>query len=309
MVVVALAALSLARSALAQSCETIPGSVLETYPASGSRGVPLNGLVRVLYCPDDEGSVDRRMARLLRDSGEPDPGCLCLGGGECLQVGWESRCLQAVPANVALVDEEVVIETVAPLRALATYVIEAPDPSGPVRVSFQTGTERDESPPLFAGLDSVEIIGCGEGYGSNAACPDSGTTEGFVSILRATAAEDESGPVNIEYRAYQVRDNERIERGRVRGDGASDVTLSVFIPTSELTGDEWERICFAMTARDPFGAATEAEQTLCELTPEYSPFGSACAISPRRSTRPLGWLLLFVGLLLFRASSRRSGHH
>lgn len=279
--------------------------MLETYPASGSRNVPVNGLVRVLYCHEEEPTIDRAAARLLLDLGDAEVGCTCPEGGECLWVGMHTRCLEEVPSTSALVGDEVTLEMDEPLQPSTAYVLEAPDPGGEVRVSFTTGTAFDESPPVFDGVSSIDIYGCGDGFGSNAACPDSPGVEGFVSILRAPSAEDESGAVNIEYRAFQVRDNERIIRGRARGDGAADVTLSVFIPTSELTNDEWERICFTMTARDPYGAETEAERTVCELTPEFSPFGSACAVSPRRSASPAAWIFLFLALIsVFRASSR-----
>jgi hypothetical protein len=289
--------------ARAQSCEATPGALIETYPASGSRGVPLNGLVRLTYCAEDEPTVDRSAARLLRDNGAAEAGCVCASGEECLDVGVRSRCLQAVPVIVAVLDERVELRAERPLQPMTTYVIEAPEPTGEARLSFTTGSVIDEAAPAFEGIESIRISGCGQGFAANVACPSSGE-EGFVSILQAPAASDDAGSVNIDYRAFQIRENERIERGRVRGDGAQDVTISVFIPASELTASEWERICFTMTARDLYGFESASERTVCELTPEYSPFGSACAATPRRGA-PVALPLSVVLLVGFLAVMRR----
>ena len=42
--------------------------MIETFPASGSRNVPLNGVARIVYCPDEEQVIDREAARLLGQS-------------------------------------------------------------------------------------------------------------------------------------------------------------------------------------------------------------------------------------------------
>ena len=172
-------------------------------------------------------------------------------------------------------------------------------------ISFTTGEVLDESPPEFQGLDSLSIWGCGEGFATTAACPTDVNGEGLLAILRTRPATDEAGAVNIEYQAIQIRGEERILRGRTRGDGASDVTVSVFIPASDLTDSEWERLCFSMSAIDSYDQENNPEQILCEHTPEYSPFGSACSAVPLGGEKS-GWVLFVLGLLgLFSRSIRR----
>jgi MYXO-CTERM domain-containing protein len=68
--------------------------------------------------------------------------------------------------------------------------------------------------------------------------------------------------------------------------------MTVFVPTEELAGSEWERMCFAMTARDFYGHETPDEvtpaDTVCDTTPEYSPFGSLCAVATGHGSAD-GW--------------------
>jgi hypothetical protein len=312
--VAAAAAALWALPAAAQNCETTPQAVIETFPASSSRDVPLNGLVTVAYCPSDVDLVDRTATRLLRDLGDEagSATCECGPGAECLEVGLQTRCLEDVPAAVDVEGDVVTLQSASSLEPLTTYVVEAPEPSGTLRFSFNTGTDVDELAPEFDGVESVRIIGCGEGYASNAACPAEQDTDGFVVVLRAQAAIDEVGRVNLEYLATQVRGETRIERGRIRGDGADDVTMSVFISSSDLEGDDWELLCFEMAARDPFGRESAPTEAICEHTPEYSPFGSACAVAPGPAERGrslpamAGVLALLAALLGLRASSGRS---
>jgi hypothetical protein len=182
------------------------------------------------------------------------------------------------------------------LRRLAEYLIEAPELSGVAHISFRTGDTLDEEPPRFDGVQEVSVVGCGPDYGSSAVCPrDNGDGPGFVAILTARAAHDAAGAVNVQYDAWQVRGDDRISRGSMRGDGVSDITMSVFIPASELSDSEWERLCFVMNARDPYGQQSAPSEPLCVLTPEFSPFASACGISPARRSlfRRLVELLLF----------------
>lgn len=299
-----------AESSRAQNCETTPDTVRETYPASGSRSVPLNGPVRVLYCPSEQALVDRTLTRLLRDWGDGGDLCDCDIGYECLDVGMQRRCLEEVETTLSVENDVVTLDLPTELSAQSTYVIEAPEPLEALRLSFETGLVIDSSPPVFSGLESVRIVGCGAGFATNAACPTDLNGEGFTAILQATAADDEAGPVNVEYRAFQARGDELIERGRVRGDGASDVTFSIFIASGELTSGEWERLCFAMTAVDPYGYESGEAQAVCEYTPEFSPFGSACAaagaLSPVRSGSGTAWLVVLVALVMITVFSRRS---
>jgi len=299
---------SITGTARAETCEATPDAVIETFPASGSREVPLNGVVRVRYCPADPPIVDRSEVRLLRDLGEAGDSCSCEAGAECLEVGAQLRCLVEVAGNLEVEDDQVTFTTDTELAAQTTYVIEAPEPEGIVRISFHTSDVFDTEAPIFGGLQSVRVLGCGSGFPDNAACPTDSNEEGFVAVLTALAADDDAGAVNIVYSALQVRGDELIERGRARGDGASDVTLSVFIPAGELTSDEWERLCFTMIASDPYEHTTAPSGTVCEFTPEFSPFGSACAVVDPRAARPrsaLG-LLVALALLAFTAFSRRS---
>lgn len=307
---VAIAIAAWSSPALAQRCEVLPDTVLETFPASNSHGVPRNGVVTLLYCPSLEPLIDRTEARLLLDLGEASDPCECEPGAECVQVGLRARCLAEVATTVDVEGETVRLETATPLEAMTTYVVEAPEPDSPRRFSFTTGVVIDESEPVFAGLDSMRIRGCGEGYPANAACPTDQGWDGFIAILEAPAATDEAGPVNIEYLAAQVRGDERIERGRVRGDGVSDVTVTIRIPANELAGDDWEQLCFSMTARDPYGHESAPSAPLCEHTPEYSPFGDLCTASPGPGWRGAGSLApalaLLVALIGIRAVLRRS---
>jgi hypothetical protein len=308
----ALAAAVWAGPALAETCETRPDTVSETFPASGSRGVPLNGVVTILYCLSEDPLIDPADARLLRGLGGGGDSCECATGAECLEVGSQWRCVEEVPAVVSVEDNLVRLESESQLEAETTYVVEAPEPDATLKISFTTGWSVDGEEPVFAGLDSVRIIGCGEGYPANAACPADQDGDGLIAILQADAASDESGLVNLEYLASQVRGDQRIARGRMRGDGAADVTMSVYVPASELSGDDWEELCFAMTARDPYGHESTAGAALCEHTPEYSPFGDACAVSPapmpgRRGAPPgAGALAILAVLLGLRAASTRS---
>jgi hypothetical protein len=284
--------------------------VHETFPASGSHGVPLNGVIKVVYCPSEQPLIDRGQTRLLRDLGAAGEGCDCEAGSECLDVGIQQRCLAEVPTTLSFDGDVVTLDLGGQLEPQAVYVVEAPEPSDALRISFSTGTIVDEAPPEFAGVETVRILGCGEGFPENAACPTDLNGEGFVAVLRATAASDEAGAVNVEYRAYEVLDGELIERGRVRGDGAADVTMSIFIPAGELTASEWERICFNMSAADPYGHESMPDSAICEFTPEFSPFGSACAAAgpaslPRQGGLPA--VLLAVALLVvIRAFSVRN---
>jgi hypothetical protein len=309
---VALAIVAWSSPALAQNCDVNPDTVIETFPASGSHGVPRNGVVTLLYCSALEPLIDRTETRLLRDLGDGGDLCVCEGGAECLEVGLLQRCVEEVAATVSVEDDTVRLETEEPLEALTTYVVEAPEPDGPLRFTFTTSSVIDDGAPEFAGLASVRIIGCGEGYPANAACPTDQGWDGFIAILEASAATDDAGPVNVEYRAAQVRGEERIERGRVRGDGASDVTLTVQIPSAELEDSDWEQLCFSMSARDPYGHESAPSAPFCEHTPEYSPFGDLCAASPgpvpgwRGAASLAPALALLVALILFRAASRRS---
>jgi hypothetical protein len=274
----------------AQSCETGPGEVLETFPASGSRDVPRNGLVEVRYCPSDEPLVDFNAVRLLRDAGRAEAGCTCPFGMECQQVSGEDRCLEEALVTRHVEGGVVRLETAVTLAPVATYVIEAPEPAGVMRLTYATGSTIDSSPPEFDGLADVRILGCGSGYASDPACPANG--DGFAVVLRAPAAIDGVGRVNLEYDAFQVRDEVEIERGTTRGDGTDDATMTVFVPTEELAGSEWERMCFAMTARDFYGHETPDEvtpaDTVCDTTPEYSPFGSLCAVATGHGSAD-GW--------------------
>lgn len=299
-----------AESSQAQNCETMPDTVRETYPASGSRSVPLNGLVRVLYCSSEQPLVDRGLTRLLRDRGDGGDLCECEAGTECLEVGIQLRCLEEVQSTLTIENDEVRLALSTQLEPHTTYVIEAPEPSEPLRLSFVTGTVVDSSSPEFSGIESVRIVGCGEGFSTNAACPTDLNGEGFTAILQTMAAADEAGAVNVEYRAYQVRGEELIERGRVRGDGAADVTFSIFIPSSELTSGEWERLCFSMSAVDPYSQESTQAAAVCEFTPEFSPFGSACAVGgavnpARGGSWPLA-LLALMTLVMVTVFSRRS---
>jgi MYXO-CTERM domain-containing protein len=288
------------RSASAQECETNPGGVLQTFPASNSHGVPRNGLVVVRYCPSEEPLVDRRATRLLGDVGE---GCACSAGAECLVVSGEERCLSEIPTSLELIGDEVRLETMVDLSVNSIYVIEAPQPGGILRLRFTTGDLLDTEPPSFDGLSGVYIRSC-IGGSLPASCPDDGR-EGFVAILSAPAAQDVAGRVNLEYTGLQIREQERIVRGMVRGDGTQDVTFSVFIATEELEGDEWEHLCFAMSVRDPYGFESAPEQTICEMTPEYSPFGSACSAAPGAGSQGL-WPLIVVVLLFWRRRRLKS---
>ncbi len=294
--------------AWAQNCDALPGFVRETFPASGSRSIPRNGVFAVIYCATEELLVDRRETRLLREIGDAAVGCGCPAGLECLEVGLVERCLEEVPTSLELIGDEVRLQTPELLDSLTPYVIEAPEPRGPVRVRFTTGNLVDEAAPVFSGIESLDVDGCGVGFRDNVACPSQLEEEGFIVILEAPAAEDEAGAVNIEYRAYQIRGEQRIERGRTRGDGVSDVALSVFVAGSDLTSEEWERICFSMTARDPYGHERIPDRVLCELTPEFSPFGNACSVTSRNKLSRGLWLPFFmIGLVIvFRAYSRRN---
>jgi hypothetical protein len=223
--------------------------------------------------------------------------------------------LLEVPADVEIPREpdgeegnEVWLYTDTDLAEATTYVIEAPEAAGPVHVSFVTGSLIDTQPPRFTGLTSLTVVGCGSGFPTNPACPSQLEEEGFTAILRARAASDEAGLVNIEYRAYQVREGERIERSRVRGDGVSDVTMSVFVPASELNSGEWERLCFAMSANDYYGHEAFPEGSTCAHTPEFSPFASMCstvAPLPGPQGASLLWLCS-VAVLAVSVFSRRS---
>jgi MYXO-CTERM domain-containing protein len=77
---------------------------------------------------------------------------------------------------------------------------------------------------------------------------------------------------------------------------------------TELEDNEWEQICFNMSAVDTFNQETMGEATICEFTPEFSPFGNACSVSSS-PTDGGAWILGVVVALVFlriRASSRRS---
>ncbi len=300
---------SWASVARAQSCPSSPGAVLETFPASGSRGIPVNGSVVILYCASEQPLVDRSLSRLLVDRGPAGSGCECDPGEECIEVRAQQSCVDEVPTSFFEDNDVVRLEASTDLLPMTTYFIEAPEPAGLVYIYFMTGIEFDDGAPVFSGLESVRIMGCGEGFPANAACPIQLDGEGFIAILRAPAASDSAGAVNVEYRAFQVRCEELIERGRVRGDGVSEVTISVFIASEDLTSGEWERICFDMSACDPYGHETSPARTICEFTPEFSPFGSACAVSEQPFGGLEGVLGLIAALVIvlgFRASSRRS---
>lgn len=297
---------SLPAGAWAQSCDALPGSVLSTFPASNSRGVPLNGLAIVEYCPTEVPLVDPLQSRLLKDLGAGGDRCECGPGQECLEVARQPRCLSEVLAAVEVDEEMVLLQSSELLEPNQSYVIEAPEPTGMVRIGFTTSDQVDEAPPQFSGIRVLEVIGCGEGFPTNAACPQNLEEDGFVAIVTADAASDEVGAVNIEYRVYQVRGEELIERGQARGDGVSDVTMSVVVAGSALEQAEWERICFVMGALDPYGHERLIEQPVCANTPEYSPFGSACAVSPHPGQSPLLPALLLLALVGLRASSTGS---
>lgn len=306
-----LAAIVWSPPSAAQSCQTNPGSIHQTFPASNSRDVPRNGLVVVSYCPTDGpigDLVNLEDVRLLRDRGGGGEACDCVeAGAECLPVADENRCLMRVETTRVIAGFEVRLLSADQLAPRTVYVIEAPQPAGVSRLRFVTGDSSDNAPPLFDGITEVEIEGCGGGRPSAPACPpESQGDEGFLAVIQAEAGRDEVGRVNLEYRAFQVRDDELIERGRVRGDGTDNVTLSVYIPAEELNDNEWERLCFAMSALDPYGHEQLPDVTICEQTPEYSPFGSLCAAAPGRCSADLWPALLVWGILLWiRTRDRR----
>jgi len=305
--IVALLILSLvAQPAEAETCDATPSSVLETFPASGSRDAPINGLALVVYCPPEDAQVPRLDARLLVEADQGELGCLnCEDlGDECLEVARQDMCLRQVPASVTLDGDRVQLETPEPFLPWTTYVIEAPSVGGPVRVAFTTGTRIDDSPPSFDGIEQVRIHGCGPGFSNHPGCPSGEGDEGFLATLRAFAGQDDSGSVNLEYLAFQQRGQGIVQRGRSRGDGASDVTMSVYISLDDLEGSEIERLCFFMTAIDLFGHESLPSGATCTTTPEYSPFSSACSTAKAGADQWVGWLALLVGWLALRTPVR-----
>jgi len=292
--------------ASAEECDLSPSSVLETFPASGARETPRNGVAVILYCPPEDPFVDRSSARLLADLGSAETGCFCPRGGECLVVGFSEQCLEELPTRVEIDGDRVTVETLGGDLAGGTrHVIEAPEPSGVARIFFTTGMGMDQSPPVFAGPTSMRVIGCGAGYPASAACAED--MEGVVVVISAPAATDEAGRVNLEYAALLETDHGLVERGRARGDGAADVTMSIFVPVEDLAAED-DRICFRMAARDPYGHETIAEGRLCDHTPDYSPFGHMCGVAPAGEgckAWPAGVLLMAALVLTRRLNGRR----
>ena len=302
-----------ARVSEAQDCETNPGGIYQTFPASGSRSVPRDGEVRVDWCQTVDPLIDPSATRLLSDRGGALAGCNCSAGEECVALGFEERCATEVEVDLESGAAHALLRSVTGLEPISTYFIEAPEPSGVTLLSFSTVPVSgswdgfDRGAPTFEGITSIRIRGCGGDYPSNPACPRDVDEQGFAALLQAEAARDDVGRINVEYRAFLVREGEELLLGESRGDGADDVSMTVFVPDSELLDSERENLCFRMTARDFYGNETDTERTLCEETPEYSPFGSLCRVSPEAGG-DRGWPLLGVLLLLAlaRACSARN---
>lgn len=294
----ALALAALVAPAVARAQDDCAVAPPDLYPADGAPGVPVNGIVRVVfhepYAP--ELPLEEVLRLYVEQTDQQVPGAVTID---------EDRG-----------DTRIELRTTDPLAPQSQYraVVVLPGFAGEQEFGFRTGGDViDTSAPAFDGASGIRVVpadnvACSEPRGPVPSDEEDLDVDGrgYRVTVSFPPAQDQAGAANIDYLLVQTSGptiDEPWLRKRVRAAGTGDLFGAVFLPRKAVARQE---VCFEVHAEDMFGNRVEPGREACgdPIGPGY--FRSMCTVAAvgAPSSGALALLVAAAGLSLARRRSR-----